>query len=1259
MAMKAAFASLVLSLLGGLTHAASQKVLFGPTGSDSFGTQVVVLPNGSFIVTDPDYDQPSPSIINVGAVYLYNLDGILISRLTGSTADDRVGNSGITILSNGNFVIVSPSWAGNTGAATWGNSNTGFIGGASVVVSSANSLVGSAAGHSVGLNGITPLPNGHYLVRSQNWDNGAAADAGAVTWCDGFTGGTGVVSAANSLVGTQTSDRVGNAGISLLTNGNYLVRSFQWNNGGIVDAGAVTWANGNTGISGAVSSANSLVGSSTNDFVGNVVTVLTNGHFVARILDWDNGGTSNAGAVTWGNGTTGISGTITPANSLVGITVAEGVGSGGVVPLANGHYVVCTPNFDSGAATNTGAATWCDGFTGRTGTLSSANSLTGTLSNDQVSNRGALPLTNGHYVVLSSQWTATGPLQAGAATWCDGTTGRTGLVSPDNSLVGGTADDEISGGINIALPNGNYVITSLNWSNGSAANAGAVTWGNGKTGTKGTVSPANSLVGKTLNDRVGLNGIGVLANGNYVVLSRDWSNGPATGAGAVTWGNGKTGVKGLVSPANSLVGSTANDSAGWSFAALPNGHYVVGSKFWNNGPINDAGAATWCSGTTGRKGTISAANSFIGTHASDEIGDGVVPLTNGNYVVRSQIWNGGRGAATWGNGTTGSKGEVSADNSLVGNIPGDNVGSGVGSLFNGCYLVTSSLWDQPLPATANVGARTLGDGVTGTVGVITPSNSVLGINSGSGSLLSAAFDPIRNQLIVGDPGSNRVTFLGNHLRSLAKSGQQAPGTTDIAWSTPAAVAINDDAGFLYDSPLTGAGSTSGRNRAVFGAPGDLFPVSLIMQHGDVLDALGTGLPPGSKSASLSNPLANQPFLSLFQTTAGGQRLLLLDDGVSVRHLFRTGQPVAPLGSAQLSKFTDVLQSHNDNLVTLNYVLKTGTGSPAVTTGTDTGLLLLNHGGTVLNSIVREGTDSALFGLSGTIGQLSNKVSGAQAGFTHFISAQKPASGPAVNFVGFMANNATAFANNGISGQPAPTTGQNYSSFQSITGVGSTAYYKATLTGPANLNESLWKNTGLHLREGDDLTPSVPSGVKFAKFIRIWACSSAGDQLLIHAQLTGTGVTASNNTALILRQGDNQNLVLVRTGSPLPGTGAAKVKTLAAIDVHPRFGRYAVLVTLTGTSSATNQALLTGDTLAGNDTTLQSQRLPLIRLRKGERYSTAATPLGTIKSISLKPAPEPTGAGSRGQAQVINGFGETAVHLTTDRSLTELVLLPEG
>jgi hypothetical protein len=90
---------------------------------------------------------------------------------------------------------------------------------------------------------------------------------------------------------------------------------------------------------------------------------------------------------------------------------------------------------------------------------------------------------------------------------------------------------------------------------------GAVTWGNGNTGISGTVSDANSVVGGNVQDRVGSTGanldVTVLSNGNLLILSPYWGG----GRGAVTWLSGTSGQTlngmGTVTPQNSLVGSTA------------------------------------------------------------------------------------------------------------------------------------------------------------------------------------------------------------------------------------------------------------------------------------------------------------------------------------------------------------------------------------------------------------------------------------------------------------------------------------------------------------------------------------------------------------------------------------------------------------------------------------------------------------------------------------------------------------------------------
>jgi hypothetical protein len=527
------------------------------------------------------------------------------------------------------------------------------------------------------------LTNGSYVVCSAGWRNGTTANAGAVTFGNATTGVSGPVSAANSLVGTSENDRVGAGKITELTNGNCVVLSPYWSNGTATKAGAVTFIDSSLGISGVVSAANSLVGSNLNDMVGfgsywNGVVALNNGNYIVSSTEWNN----SKGAVTFGNGTIGVSGVISAANSLVGSTAGDKVGGNRyeipkVVALANGNYVVLSENWSDGLNNSVGAITFASGTTGITGPVSSANSLVGSTSGDYLSSYGYTVLANGNLVVLSPEWTNGTASRAGAATFINATTGMTGTVSAINSLVGTTAYDEV-GRYVIALKNGNYVTTTRFWDNGTVYDAGAVTFGNGTTGVTGAVSAANSLVGSSANDQVGGYGyVNVLANGNYLVFSPTWDNGSVADVGAVTLGNGTTGIKGLVNMANSLVGSTSNDQVGsyGRLTELPNGNYLVSSPEWDNGLATNAGAVTFVNGTSGIGGIVTSANSLVGSSPGDRIGDlsSVSPLANGNYIVRSAVWDNGAitnaGAMTFGNGTTGVFGSINNTNSAVGAAP--------------------------------------------------------------------------------------------------------------------------------------------------------------------------------------------------------------------------------------------------------------------------------------------------------------------------------------------------------------------------------------------------------------------------------------------------------------------------------------------------------------------------------------------------------------------------------------------------------------
>jgi Repeat of unknown function (DUF5650) len=794
---------------------ASQIDIVGPPGSGAFGYSVTALPNGNIVVTDPLYSLSNPvPVAEVGAVYLYNgATGALISTLTGSTANDAIGIDGVTVLANGNYVVRSRLWhngaAYSAGAITWGSATTGVSG----VVSAANSLVGSTRGLLLGSGGVVALANGNYVVCSPFWQNGPSFSAGAVTWGNGVTGVSGVVSAANSLVGSVAGDLIGYNGVTALTNSNYVVRSPNWHSNAVTQPGAATWGNGATGITGIVSAANSLVGSTTSDRVGENVVALSNGNYVVYCMGWN----GSRGAATWGNGATGTTGVVSAANSLVGGTTGDTVSGSGVVALTNGNYVVCSAAWDNGGIVDAGAATWGNGVTGTSGVISAANSLVGSNPGDEVGYFGTKALLNGNYVVISQNWNGS----RGAATWGNGASGVSGLVGAANSLVGGTPGDGLFGLAVLPLTNGNYVVECLAWHNGAAMLAGAVTWGNGATGVSGVISAANSLVGSHTIDLVGF--VTPLTNGNYVVGSPHWRKGVTHEVGAATWANGMTGISGLISETNSLVGSTQSDMVGWDVTALTNGNYVVSSGQWSNGAIYQAGAATWGNGATGTTGVVSAANSLIGSTPRDQVGAiGVLALTNGNYVVNSSYWNNGAitqaGAVTWGNGATGTTGVVSAANSLVGSMKDDVIGSGtiglvivtpggVKALPNGNYYVNSPSWDNG--ASMQAGAISFGFGSNGaTVGPVDASNSVLGTVPDAGSLLVVAYDSVNSQLVVGRRNSNIVTLFRFRAFDACLQDDGNPNTS-VAFNTQSGAYVFCAGGAQYSGmgTITRRGST--------------------------------------------------------------------------------------------------------------------------------------------------------------------------------------------------------------------------------------------------------------------------------------------------------------------------------------------------------------------------------------------------------------------------------------------------------------------
>lgn len=508
--------------------------LVGSSPDDSVGGGAIILTIGNYVVLSPTW--ANDVVLNAGAAtWVDGSNGFIqgTSSIGGavSTANsyygvsegDFIGDDG-TALTNGNYVVRSNEFTdgmgGVIGAVTWGDGTSGSTG----EVSSSNSLVGTVDGI-IGTAGAIALTNGNYVVASPEAAILGNLSAGAATWVDGSNGfiyGTmsqgGTVDDTNSLYGPADSDRVSaNVGFVdtfALTNGDYVVCSPSWSG----NLGAVTYCDGATGTSGAVDGTNSYVGTMANDRIGSGgsdlkgAVALAGGGYVIVSPNWNGG----MGAVTLGSAV--LHPTISSSNSLVGSGATDAVGSGGVLALTNGNYVVSSPSWNGGTMFDIGAATWGDGITGIVGTITSGNSLVGSGSSDEVSSAGLVELSNGDYLVLSPNWETGVGTNQGAITWGSGTAGVIGVVSASNSMIGN--DGEVLGEstTSVVALSDTFVVINPEFN----SNEGAVIVGNSDNGTfctglYGLVSTSNSFVGANADS--GLNNLLKNSGANTAVFA--------------------------------------------------------------------------------------------------------------------------------------------------------------------------------------------------------------------------------------------------------------------------------------------------------------------------------------------------------------------------------------------------------------------------------------------------------------------------------------------------------------------------------------------------------------------------------------------------------------------------------------------------------------------------------------------------------------------------------------------------------------------
>lgn len=770
------------ALIGDIDFAAvldDTNSLVGDNFGDMIGSGgIEILDDGSYLVLSPDFDPGSAA--GAGAVTwgddLLGVAGRVnnTTSLAGTQGSDGVGGGGITRLSNGNVLIESPDWDSFSGAVTFFDLSTGLFGGvATGDLAATNSLVGAMVGDAIGSDGIEEYFTGagYYAVFSSNFDNGVGL-AGAVTFGDVSTGITGVVSNANSLVGTNANDQIGVGGsgaVHELNNGNLVMLDTQWNG----NRGAATFVDlvNGVGLAGDIDATRSVVGGTAGDQIGSqslntgVVEFFSSNAFAIESPEWTNGGNAQAGAVTWGDIDTGFGGLglVDGTNSLIGVNAGDRVGdmvgccNGSITVITGTLGMVETPAFDG----NRSALTFFD-TTGvlPVGAIDGTNSLLGSTPGDDLGSLGTFATFSPggtRIFVMSPLWDNGAMADAGAITTFLATAPKVGTLDAMNSFVGANAGDNVGNQFPTFLTGGNRAFRTANFNMA----AGAVTFWDVNTDLTGTIGAGNSLVGAAPGDNIGNFGVSNATSGRYYVASPNWN----MQRGAVTFGSTTTGVSGVVGAGNSLVGSNAMDRVGESIIDPVFGdRLVVVSEDWNA----MRGAVTVVNPAAPIVGAVSATNSLVGSAAGDRVGDFVQQLfstdNRGLLVLRTTTWNSNAGAVTVFNPDAPLTGAVGATNSLVGRA-GDQVGSfGVSELSNGSRLVRSPSWsDGTGEAFGAVTVMVAASPVTPVTGFVSAQNSLVGshlndqVGSGSTTTLSSGNLLLRNTNWFGNRGA--VTFI--------------------------------------------------------------------------------------------------------------------------------------------------------------------------------------------------------------------------------------------------------------------------------------------------------------------------------------------------------------------------------------------------------------------------------------------------------------------------------------------------------------------
>lgn len=474
--------------------------------------------------------------------------------------------------------------------------------------------------------GDTVMMAGGKLVITDPYNDVNATDAGAVYVFDPVSGGL-----LGALRGSHANDRVGSVVEANPINSNeLLVRTSSWNSA----AGAITLYSLSAPTTAVVSASNSFVGSAAGDAIGNYGWIVLNGASGSELLLLSPSFNGDRGAIVKISATGGTrSGTVDATTAFVGQFAGDRVGDLQDIVYGNGTpsalyqqsgydtFVIHNKDFNAGA----GGITVGRVGSAFTGTLSASNSLVGGSSTQPLvgdSGQLVVGIPSGYFIAASPDWGDGGGANRGAVTWSSLATPVVGAISASNSLVGGLANSRVGTGLVVDGTHGFALVNSPQWGDAGGANRGAVTRISLSTGLTGLISASNSLVGSQAGDRVGSDGIALNSDGSYVVFSPEWGS----QSGAITWGSASTGVTGAVDPTavtgNSLVGSVGSRYGAWRWTV--GDRLLVIAPTWSDDVANapNKGAFTVLDPLVKTPGLVSATNSVVGSQQNDFVGCG-------------------------------------------------------------------------------------------------------------------------------------------------------------------------------------------------------------------------------------------------------------------------------------------------------------------------------------------------------------------------------------------------------------------------------------------------------------------------------------------------------------------------------------------------------------------------------------------------------------------------------------------------------------